>query len=160
MVKRGIAMAEPMAHSVWVHVKNELLESVHAEQALCSIIAEMLLLPQFRSQAGTREVYQENYETSLLRNIAVGHLTRLQAGEPQTRLVPLTVEALATAARHDHRCHSAIRTLTAATPDDQVWLRAANNWREQREYWLHRAAATLKSGIAPDAWEQGINMAR
>lgn len=153
-------MAEPMAHSVWVHVKNELLESVHAEQAYCSIIAEMLLLPQFGSQAGASEAYRENYETSLLRNIAVGHLTRLQAGEPQTRLAALTVEALAKAVTHDRRCHAALQTLTATTPEDQVWLRAANNWREQREHWLRRAAATLKSGIAPDLWEQGLAMAR
>ncbi len=153
-------MAEPMARSVWVHVKNELLESVHAEQAFCSIIAEMMLLPQFRSQSGVTDAYRENYETSLLRNIAVGHLTRLQAGEPQTRLVVLTVESLATAVLHDRLCNTALQTLAATTPDDQVWLRAANNWREQREYWLRRAASTLKSGIAPEVWDRGLFMAR
>ncbi len=153
-------MAEPMARSVWVHVKNELLESVHAEQAFCSIVAEMLLLPQFRSQSSVTDAYRENFETSLLRNIAVGHLTRLQAGEPQTRLVVLTVEALATAVLHDRLCHRALQTLAASTPDDQVWLRAANNWREQREHWLRRAASTLKSGIAPEVWDRGLSMAR
>ena len=152
-------MPESSARSAWVHVKNELLESVHAEQVFCSLVSEMKYMPQFQSQPALAELHKENYETSYHRNTAVGNLSRLQAGEAHDLPVLMTIECLVETARHDRLGEKALAAIRAAAPEDQVWLRAAQNWHERREYWTRRAADTLRGHVSAHLWEQGIGMA-
>lgn len=153
-------MPEPQLRSEWVHVKNELMESVYAEQVFCSIVTEMKLMPQFQNQPALAGIHRENYETSYHRNTAVGNLSRLQAGEANVTLVLMTVECLAEAARHDNSAESSLGQMHAATPDDQVWLRAAANWHARRSWWVRRAAASLQASVGPELWEQGLSLAQ
>lgn len=152
-------MPEAQMRSAWVHVKNELMESVHAEQVFCSIVTEMKRMPQFQHQPALANLHRQNYETSYHRNTAVGHLSRLQAGEPSVALILMTVECLAEAARHDKSAQAALDQIQAATPDDQVWLRAAANWHARRSWWGRRTAASLQANVSPDLWEQGLALA-
>lgn len=144
---------------VWVHVKNELLESVHSEQAFCSLVAEMLYMPTFQHQPALAELHRKNFETSHRRNTVAGNLARLQAGEEHEALVFMTIEYLVKTAMHDTASTALLAQLTADTPDDQVWLRAAAHWHESRQLWTRRAAATLKANIAADLWEHGLALA-
>jgi hypothetical protein len=142
--------------NTWLHIFNELQESVYAQQVLCSITADMTTRDVFARQVACMTLHRENCETAFYRMIAAGHLTRLQAGEDPAELVQAAISALRTAAEHDTRGQRALRALTAPTPEMETWLLAAGNWHQRREYWLRRAMSSIESyatGGALDSME-------
>ncbi|MCY0870367.1 MAG: hypothetical protein OWT27_07230 [Firmicutes bacterium] len=139
--------------NAWLHVFNELQESVYAQQVLCSITVDMATRDVFARQTACMTLHRENYETTFHRTVAAGHLSRLQAGEDAAELVQAATSALRLAALHDARGHRALKALTAPTPDTETWLLAAANWHQRREYWLRRAIASIESCAANGDWD-------
>ncbi|WAH37820.1 hypothetical protein [Alicyclobacillus dauci] len=143
----------------YAEVLHYLNLSIRAEQIFCSIVTQMLYIPQFQNQTSLKTVHRENYQTSYHRNTAAGNLIRLEGGDAQKILVLMTIECFVEVRKHDKVAEAGLRQITASSAEDKSLLAVAFEWHSMRKRYLRAAARTLRSTVGADVWQEGVQLA-
>lgn len=153
---------EQMMNPLWYHALGELKRSIYAEQVFCSVASQMAGISAFHAQESFQLIYKLCIDTCFHRNLACGHLIRLQhtaPGDEQAAQVvaQMAVRSLYLTRHFDKQAEGLLGQVNEQHLAKKSWLALLWKWHEQRRNWLQYTMKTCKTGMPKAIWSAGRN---
>lgn len=130
----------------WEPVLNSLLQSLHAEEMVCSMSSELYHIPQTQNLKGNNEMHNELVPASYHRISATGSARRLLNGEQQQSLIDTLVACILNAENRDKKVREGLIVMEKnAGADYKPFIKLIIQWQAQTELYLKQAKDTVRS---------------
>jgi hypothetical protein len=130
----------------WQSILDPLLQSLYAEEMVCSMSSELYHIPQTQNLKGNNEMHNNLVPASYHRISAVGSARRLLNGEQQQSLIDTLVACILNAEARDKKVREGLMVMEEnVVPEYKQFINLIIQWQSQTEASLKQAKDSLRS---------------
>jgi hypothetical protein len=130
----------------WQSILDPLLQSLYAEEMVCSMSSELYHIPQTQNLKGNNEMHNNLVPASYHRISAVGSARRLLNGEQQQSLIDTLVACILNAEARDKKVREGLNVMEEnVVPEYKQFINLIIQWQSQTEASLKQATDSLSS---------------
>jgi hypothetical protein len=130
----------------WQSILDPLLQSLYAEEMVCSMSSELYHIPQTQDLKGNNEMHNNLVPASYHRISAVGSARRLLNGEQQQSLIDTLVACILNAEARDKKVREGLIVMEEnVVPEYKQFINLIIQWQNQTEASLKQAKDSLSS---------------
>jgi hypothetical protein len=130
----------------WQSILDPLLQSLYAEEMVCSMSSELYHIPQTQNLKGNNEMHNNLVPASYHRISAVGSARRLLNGEQQQSLIDTLVACILNAEARDKKVREGLIVMEEnVVPEYKQFINLIIQWQSQTEASLKQAKDSLSS---------------
>jgi len=130
----------------WQSILDPLLQSLYAEEMVCSMSSELYHIPQTQNLKGNNEMHNNLVPASYHRISAVGSARRLLNGEQQQSLIDTLIACILNAEARDKKVREGLIVMEEnVVPEYKQFINLIIQWQSQTEASLKQAKDSLSS---------------